>query len=226
MHPEAWLPSGSTEIWMDERMANIKTSETQDASALHSVLWVQILPFPLVSYKVLSGRQIGVRNTPWLPVSQLISGVQCSDSSCFHKILRGFVSWPITDFNNFLYTRKHAAPSHLGKVTWERCTMSLPWEESSVEPECRVTGSLYLDASVQRPALKPTSSGSSLTDFLPWSEVKSCSVLEISNHESMPRTQQDRARAETSAEICQQAAPAEEQEAYSPGEAPPQSHCT
>lgn len=132
MHPEAWLPSGSTEIWMDERMANIKTSETQDASALHSVLWVQILPFPLVSYKVLSGRQIGVRNTPWLPVSQLISGVQCSDSSCFHKILRGFVSWPITDFNNFLYIRKHAAPSHLGKVTWERCTMSLPWEESSL----------------------------------------------------------------------------------------------
>lgn len=54
----------------------------------------------------------------WFPVSERISGAECSNSSCFHKILRDFVSWPINGFNNnFLYVRKHAAPSHLGKVT-------------------------------------------------------------------------------------------------------------
>lgn len=53
------------------------------------------------------------------------------------KFLRDFVSWPINGFNNFLYARKHAAPSHLGKVTGERRTVSPQWEESSGEPQVR-----------------------------------------------------------------------------------------
>lgn len=51
-----------------------------DSKTLHSVLWVQILPFPLVSYKLLSGRQIWVWSTPWLPVSERIFGARWSDS--------------------------------------------------------------------------------------------------------------------------------------------------
>lgn len=88
-----------------------------DSKTLHSVLWVQILPFPLVSYKrylVRSKSGCGAQHG-----FLLVSGYPVLDglTACFHKILRGFVSWPIDDFNNFLYIRKHAAPCHLGKVT-------------------------------------------------------------------------------------------------------------
>lgn len=138
---EIWLPSANMSVRRNWTTASSKTSESQTARALHSVLWVQILTLHLFGQIGSTYRETNsslAQSTPgwwasaWCSLCQQRQHFTKSRCCCLDR------SMALIIFTVKCLLGIEMLPLPIwGKMTWERGTVSL-WSKSLELPQVQI----------------------------------------------------------------------------------------